>query len=70
MNTDEHGYEAAKTWGAVEERSGDTAIGCAPVSESGVALRFPPQSKGGGWPGNRKASFRLPEGWLPAIRVK
>jgi hypothetical protein len=36
-------------WSAVAERSGDAAFVLRPpASESGVALRFPPQSKTGG----------------------
>jgi hypothetical protein len=44
-----HGWTRINTdeiWTAVAERSGDTAFSAA-VLESGVALRFPPQSKTG-----------------------
>jgi hypothetical protein len=34
-----------KIWTAVAEHSGDTAFGATICCESGVALRFPPQSK-------------------------
>jgi L-ascorbate metabolism protein UlaG (beta-lactamase superfamily) len=37
-----------KTWSAVAKRSGDTAFARQPGFESGVALRFPPQSKTAG----------------------
>jgi hypothetical protein len=34
-----------KFWSAVAERSGDTAFQLGQSFQSGVALRFPPQSK-------------------------
>jgi hypothetical protein len=34
-----------RLWSAVAERSGDTAFHTSASLESGVALRFPPQSK-------------------------
>jgi hypothetical protein len=54
MNTDKHGFISAHSsplqkartiWSAVAERSGDTALRVPANFQSGVALRFPPQSK-------------------------
>jgi hypothetical protein len=54
MNTDKHEFISAHSslrqkawtiWSAVAERSGDTAFQAPANFQSGVALRFPPQSK-------------------------
>jgi len=54
MNTDKHEFisayisrrqKARTIWSAVAERSGDTAFRAPANFQSGVALRFPPQSK-------------------------
>jgi hypothetical protein len=38
-------FPPPRFWTAVAERSGDTAFATEATSKSGVALRFPPQSK-------------------------
>jgi hypothetical protein len=48
-----------KIWTAVAERSGDTAFHTAGASQSGVALRFPPQSKIRGCGASRVGFIRV-----------